>query len=104
MARFTASLTKVYSNTCQTLTVTDTSNYNNNTDFRTKEDYPVRYIFIRDLFGNILDSKNLVDSDTVSFDLTLLSISFAFLDIQLVLAGIGIGENAASGGFLPCLT
>jgi len=105
MSIFLANFTKQYTNTCQTLIVTDTSNYgfNDNDQHVTKEDATIRRVFLRDLSGNILQTKDIGVDDTVTFDLTLISINFLYLEIGLVVAGLGFGYSASGGGFLPCV-
>ena len=105
MANFQASFTKQFTNNCQTLTVTDTSNYgfDVNIEHRVKEDFNPREVTLRDISGNILAVKNIVSGDTVSFDISLLSFSQLYLDIALRLQGVGFGYEIRVGGLLPCI-
>lgn len=106
MANFQATFSKQFSNNCQTLVVTDTSNYgfNNNDEHREKVDFTVRRsITLRDIFGNTLAVQNLDSNDTATFDISLLSLSQLFLNIGIELAGTGFSYEARIGGLLPCI-
>lgn len=106
MANFTATFSKQFSNNCQTLVVTDTSNYgfNNNDEHREKIDFTVRRsITLRDIFGNTLAVQNIDSNDTSTFDISLLSLSQVFLNIGIELAGTGFSYESRIGTTVPCL-
>jgi len=105
MAQFAISFSKQFTNTCQKLTVTDTSNYgfNNNTEHYDRDSFLVRQVTLRDIFNNTLQTKDITTGDSVEFDLSLLSIDQAFLNIALTLGGVGIGYELRVGGLLPCI-
>lgn len=105
MPNFTASFSKQFTSNCQVLTVTDTSNYgyDNNDEHRLKSDFQVREITLRDLGGNILQQKNITIGDSVSFDISLLSLNQVYLDIAIRLQGYGFGYEVRQGGLLPCI-
>jgi len=106
MANFAATFTKTYTNTCQTLTVTDVSNYgfSVNSEHYEKVDFPTKEVTLRDIFGNILQVENInPTTGTAVFDLTLLSFSSLYLDIALRLSGFTIGYETRVGGVLPCI-
>jgi len=104
MPNFTPSFTKQFTNNCQTLKVTDTSNYgfSINDEHYEKTDFPTKRIVLRDIFGTTLTMQDLDTNGETTFNLSLLSLNQLYLNISLELAGIGISYNLGSGFFLPC--
>lgn len=106
MASFAASFSKSVTGTCTSLTVTDTSNYgfDNNDEHYVKADFTVREVTLRDVSGNIIAMQNIpTSSDSVTFNLTLLSLNQLYLDVALRLAGVGLSYEIRTGGLLPCI-
>lgn len=105
MANFTPSFTKQFTNTCQTLTITDTSNYgfNANDEHFLITDFPIKRIVLRDIFGVTLTTKDIESNGQVTFDLTLLSLQQIYLNISLELGGFVTTYNLGVGAYLPCI-
>lgn len=108
MVEFQATFSKL-SLDCQTLTITDTSNYgySNNDEHYTIETFGSRYFTIRDIFGNILSVQTMSSTQTsITFDISnLLSTTPLYLSIQLILVmAVGQGSYQTQvSGLLPCI-
>lgn len=104
MPEFSVNFTKSVANACQELTVTDTSNYSNNTDDISKSSFYVREVTLRGINGNLIEVKNIpANSDSVTFNIgSLLSVNQLYLDIALRLGGFSSYEIRKSG-LLPCI-
>lgn len=105
MANFQCTWSKSVSN-CQTLTVTDTSNYGDNAQFYTKDMFYIRTVTIKNIFGTTLSTKSIpTTTDSIDFDISdLLSFSPLYLNIILEISGTpGLAYTTGIGNYLPCI-
>lgn len=103
MASFSPTFSKQFSNLCQTLTVTDTSNYTNNDDNYTRETFAYREVYLEDLNNNRFDIKRVTSGDSVTFTLDLLSLNQIQLRIGFVWADPFKGASVINTYTIPCL-
>jgi len=103
MANFSPSFTKQFTNTCQTLTVTDTSNYGSNDENYTKDTFPTKIVTLYDINQTILASSGLDATGKAIFNLPLLGINQVYLIIGLSMYTIGTGYDYRQGSLLPCI-
>lgn len=105
MANFTPSFTKQFINNCQTLKITDTSNYgfSNNDEHLLKEDFPIKKVILNDIFNTTLATQDLDENGEAIFNLSLLSLPQLYLGITLQLGGTVTNFSLTSGNLLPCL-
>jgi len=103
MPNFAASFSKSTGN-CDNLTITDTSNYNDNTDGVAVTDFYSRVFTVRDGIGNTLATYTIpTGTNSVVFPLTgLLSPSFLYLSITMNLFGPS-SHQITVGSLLPCI-
>ncbi len=105
MPNFTPSFSKQFTNSCQNLKITDTSNYgfSNNDEHYTKEDFPIKRIVLKDIFGTTLAMENLDSNGEAQFNLALLSLNQLYLNIIFELGGPVTVYSLGVGAYLPCI-
>lgn len=104
MAGFSATTSKSVNN-CQTLTITDTSNYTDNDNFITKETFSSRFITISNILGTEIETKSLgATGDSVTFDISnILTLAPIALRVRIQLVGVGSSYSIETLYYLPCI-
>ncbi len=102
MALFSATFTKS-TNNCQTMTITDTSNYDNNDSQIDRNSFTVRQIVLKNIFGQHLETKPIVN-DQVTFDISnLLTLTPVGLYLTIQLLGGYENHQIEQLYILPCI-
>lgn len=101
---FVCSFSKRGLDNCQTLEVTDTSNYDTNTIGIDRNSFNYRLVEVRNILGMPVGSKIIpTGTDSVTFDISgLLSTNQLYLNIQISLVGFN-SYTTGVGGLLPCV-